>query len=56
MVSGQKKNPDPGSSFSGNPEKPILAGNYKIFLQKSSNFQLKNRRDNILSDFTNSVT
>ena len=45
MVLGQKI-PDPGSGFSENPEKTILAGNYKIFLQKSSNFYVKNRRNN----------
>ena len=33
-----KKNPDPGSGFSENPKKPILAGNYKIFLQKIFEF------------------
>ena len=40
------KNPDPGSGFSVNPEKPILVGNYKIFLQKSLNFHVKNRQNN----------
>ena len=38
-----KKNADLGSGFSENPEKTILAGNYKIFLQKSSNIHVKNR-------------
>jgi len=41
-----QKFPDPWSGFSENPEKLILAENYKIFLQKSSNFHVKNRRIN----------
>ena len=36
-------NLDPGSGFSENPEKTILVGNSKIFLQKSSNIHVKNR-------------
>ena len=45
-----KQIPDPGSGFSENSEKPILAGNYKIFLQKSSNFHMKNRGKNSYKD------
>ena len=33
-----KKIPDPGSGFSDDPENPILAGNYKLFLQKIFEF------------------
>ena len=44
MVLG-KKNPDPGSGFSENPENPILEGNHKIFLQKTSNFHVKSRNN-----------
>ena len=32
--------------FSENPENPILAGNFKTFLQKYSNFHVKNLRNN----------
>jgi|OM-RGC.v1.034111666 hypothetical protein len=45
MVLGQK-NLDPRSGFSVNPEKPILAGNCKIFLQKSSISSLKDCQNN----------
>ena len=42
-----------GIRFYENPEKSILAGNCKVFLHKSSNFYVKNRRlykfSNILS-------
>ena len=42
----RRKNPDPGSGFSKNPGKPILAGNYKTFLHKSLNFHAENRQYN----------
>ena len=41
-----KRNPDSESGFSENPQKSILAGNYKTFLQKSSNFHVEDRRNN----------
>ena len=47
-----QKNPDLGPGFSENPEKPILTGNYKIFLHKSSIFCVKNRqKDSDNNDF-----
>ena len=47
-----KKIPDPGSGFSENPENPILAGNYRIFLQKYSNFHVENSRNNSANPVT----
>ena len=48
MVLG-KKNPNPGSGFSENPEKHFWQEIIKDFLQKPSNFHVKNHHDSIVA-------